>query len=86
MGHHGVALYNHDRQLMWGYAMDKLQLPVGEHDFCYTFPMLPLRPGSYTWLVTRTTNSNSWILGILSPKWWWRRNPSPTSWMSGPAF
>jgi lipopolysaccharide transport system ATP-binding protein len=51
-GHHGVALYNHDRQLMWGYATDNVQLPVGEHDFCYIFPMLPLRPGSYTWLVT----------------------------------
>ena len=52
MGHHGVALYNHDRQLMWGYATDNVQLQPGEHDFCYTFPMLPLRPGSYTWLVT----------------------------------
>jgi lipopolysaccharide transport system ATP-binding protein len=51
-GHHGVALYNHDRQLMWGYATDNVHLPVGEHDFSYTFPMLPLRPGSYTWLVT----------------------------------
>jgi lipopolysaccharide transport system ATP-binding protein len=51
-GHHGIALYNHDRQLMWGYATDKVHLPVGEHDFCYNFPVLPLRPGSYTWLVT----------------------------------
>jgi len=51
-GHHGVALYNHDRQLMWGHAKDNLELSVGEHDFCYAFPMLPLRPGSYTWLVT----------------------------------
>jgi lipopolysaccharide transport system ATP-binding protein len=52
MGHHGIALYNNDRQLMWGYATDNLQLPAGEHDFSYTFPMLPLRPGPYTWLVT----------------------------------
>jgi lipopolysaccharide transport system ATP-binding protein len=52
MGHHGIALYNSERQLMWGHAKDKLQLSVGEHEFCYTFPMLPLRPGSYTWLVT----------------------------------
>jgi lipopolysaccharide transport system ATP-binding protein len=52
MGHHGIALYNNDRQLMWGYATDNLQLPAGEHDFSYSFSMLPLRPGPYTWLVT----------------------------------
>jgi lipopolysaccharide transport system ATP-binding protein len=51
-GHHGIALYNHDRQLIWGYATDDLQLPSGEHEFSYAFPMLPLRPGSYTWLVS----------------------------------
>jgi len=52
MGHHGIALFNHDRQLMWGYATDNVQLPAGEHEFSYAFPMLPLRPGSYTWLVS----------------------------------
>ena len=50
--HHGVALYNHERQLMWGYGTDNLELSAGEHDLCYTFPMLPLRPGSYAWLVS----------------------------------
>src|SRR5882672_9825536 len=52
MGHHGIALFNHDRQLIWGYGTDNLQLPPGEHNFSYVFPMLPLRPGSYTWLVS----------------------------------
>jgi lipopolysaccharide transport system ATP-binding protein len=52
MGHHGIALYNHERQLLWGHAADNVQLPLGEHEFSYTFPMLPLRPGSYTWLVS----------------------------------
>jgi lipopolysaccharide transport system ATP-binding protein len=51
-GVHGIALYNQDRQLIWGWAAYDLQLPVGEHDFHYTFPMLPLRPGPYTWLVS----------------------------------
>ena len=52
MCHHGIALYNQDRQLMWGHATDNLELAVGEHEFCYTFPMLPLRPGPYSWLVS----------------------------------
>jgi len=51
-GHHGIALFNHDRQLIWGLATDGINLPAGEHDLCYTFPMLPLRPGPYAWLVS----------------------------------
>jgi lipopolysaccharide transport system ATP-binding protein len=51
-GHHGIALFNHDRQLIWGLATDGLNFPAGKHDLCYTFPMLPLRPGPYAWLVS----------------------------------
>jgi lipopolysaccharide transport system ATP-binding protein len=51
-GHHGIALFNHDRQLIWAVANDGLDLPAGEHDLCYTFPMLPLRPGPYAWHVS----------------------------------
>jgi homopolymeric O-antigen transport system ATP-binding protein len=51
-GHHGIALFNHNRQLIWGTAKDGIELGVGLHELCYTFPMLPLRPGPYTWLVS----------------------------------
>jgi lipopolysaccharide transport system ATP-binding protein len=51
-GHHGIALRNHDQQLIWAQAVDDLKLDVGQHEFCHTFPMLPLRPGPYTWLVS----------------------------------
>jgi ABC-type polysaccharide/polyol phosphate transport system ATPase subunit len=51
-GAHGVALYNHDRQLMWGWAAYGLRLAAGEHDFLHTIPVLPLRPGPYSWLVS----------------------------------
>jgi hypothetical protein len=27
-------------------------LEIGKHDLCYTFPMLPLRPGPYSWHVS----------------------------------
>jgi lipopolysaccharide transport system ATP-binding protein len=51
-GHHGIALTNHDQQLIWAWAtQEDLQLETGEHSFCFTFPMLPLRPGPYNWRV-----------------------------------
>jgi lipopolysaccharide transport system ATP-binding protein len=49
---HGIALFNHERQLIWGWAAYNLDLPAGAHDFFYTFPMLPLRPGAYAWAVS----------------------------------
>jgi lipopolysaccharide transport system ATP-binding protein len=51
-GHHGCALYSHERQLIWAWAAENLQLEIGKHDLCYTFPMLPLRPGPYAWQVS----------------------------------
>jgi lipopolysaccharide transport system ATP-binding protein len=49
---HGIALYNYDQQLIWAWSGDKLLLKAGEQRFCHSFPMLPLRPGLYNWLVT----------------------------------
>ena len=49
---HGITLYNMDRQLIWGWAKYNLQLEPGIHSFTYTFPMLPLRPGAYAWMVS----------------------------------
>lgn len=51
-GHHGVALFNHEGQLMWAWAANKLTLSPGIHALRYTFPMLPLRPGCYFWHVS----------------------------------
>src|SRR6516165_9078944 len=51
-GHHGVALYNHERQLMWGWSTENFELSLGRHEFTYTFPMLPIRPGPYSWVVS----------------------------------
>jgi lipopolysaccharide transport system ATP-binding protein len=49
---HGIALYNHERQLIWGRANYNFELSPGLHEFVYVFPMLPLRPGPYAWLVS----------------------------------
>lgn len=52
IGHHGIGLYNSDRQLLWGTAVDNLELMPGTHTFVYELPSLPLRPGPYTWRVS----------------------------------
>jgi lipopolysaccharide transport system ATP-binding protein len=51
-GLHGIALYNADRQLIWGREVDRLKLEPGVYEFRYDFPMLPLRPGPYSWLLS----------------------------------
>jgi ABC-type polysaccharide/polyol phosphate transport system ATPase subunit len=51
-GIHGSALYNHERQLMWGWAVKNLQLGAGMHEFHYAFPGLPLRLGLYSWHIS----------------------------------
>jgi lipopolysaccharide transport system ATP-binding protein len=50
--HHGIALYNADRELIWGTAQYGLSLNTGRNEFSYDFSSLPLRPGSYSWLVS----------------------------------
>jgi lipopolysaccharide transport system ATP-binding protein len=55
-GHHGIALFNSERQLMWAWATDHVQLEPGLHDFRYAFPTLPLRPGAYSWQVSLWEN------------------------------
>jgi lipopolysaccharide transport system ATP-binding protein len=52
-GYHGIGLHNHDRQLVWGWATAQdLQFEAGKYKLRYTFPMLPLRPGPYNWVVS----------------------------------
>jgi ABC-type polysaccharide/polyol phosphate transport system ATPase subunit len=52
MGHHGIALFNVERQLMWAWSVNDLKLDPGVHELSYAFPVLPLRPGTYFWQVT----------------------------------
>lgn len=51
-GHHGIALFNANRELMWAWATDQVELATGIYEFRYTFPTLPLRPGPYSWQVS----------------------------------
>jgi lipopolysaccharide transport system ATP-binding protein len=51
-GSHGIALWNSEGQLMWGWALTDLRVDEGRHEFLYRMPGLPLRPGSYRWQVS----------------------------------
>ncbi len=51
-GAHGIALWNSDNQLMWGWATSNLELKAGAQEFIYTLPGLPLRPGNYSWHIS----------------------------------
>jgi len=52
MGHHGIVLYNSEGNLLWGTAVNNLELPAGTHTLVHELPYLPLRPGPYVWRVT----------------------------------
>ena len=62
-GEHGIALYNAERQLMWGWAVPNLSLNAGTHRLIHEFPTLPLRPGNYQWQV------NLWNENELLDTW-----------------
>jgi lipopolysaccharide transport system ATP-binding protein len=49
---YGIALYNHEQQLVWAWNSPKMHFSAGQFDLRHTFPMLPVRPGLYNWLVT----------------------------------
>jgi len=51
-GHHGIALFSANRELIWARAMNGLRLQPGLHRISYAFPCLPLRPGPYYWQVS----------------------------------
>jgi len=48
---YGIALYDHEQQLVWAWATNEFSMEVGEYCLTHRFPILPLRPGSYAWLV-----------------------------------
>ena len=48
-GHHGIALWSDDGQLMWAWAANNIRMGVGLSELVYTLPSLPLRPGVYHW-------------------------------------
>jgi lipopolysaccharide transport system ATP-binding protein len=51
-GHQGTALFSPDNQLIWAAGIDSLKFDPGDYALYYKLPTLPLRPGTYRWLVT----------------------------------
>jgi len=50
--HHGIALFDIDRRLIWAFSTDDLSFDPGTVRLCYDFPFMPLRPGPYSWQVS----------------------------------
>lgn len=48
-GHHGIALWNGEGQLIWAWAAGNLRMEAGMHELVHALPGLPLRPGVYHW-------------------------------------
>jgi homopolymeric O-antigen transport system ATP-binding protein len=67
-GHSGIALFNVERQLIWAWAASDLELKAGENELSYTFPMLPLRPGPYSWQVSIWDEKNLLDLCDCTPE------------------
>ena len=51
-GHHGIALWNGEGQLIWAWAAGNLRMEAGMHELVHALPGLPLRPGVYHWQVS----------------------------------
>jgi lipopolysaccharide transport system ATP-binding protein len=66
-GIHGITLYNAERQMLWSRAAYELSLGAGAHDFIYDFPLLPLKPGIYTWMVSFWDRDELIDMGDLAP-------------------
>jgi hypothetical protein len=47
----GIALYDHEYKLIWSRPPARIALETGQYAIYYTFPTIPLRPGSYVWAV-----------------------------------
>jgi lipopolysaccharide transport system ATP-binding protein len=52
MIHHGIAIYNLERKLLWGTAVNMPSLEPGLFQFVHQLPTLPLKPGPYYWQVS----------------------------------
>jgi lipopolysaccharide transport system ATP-binding protein len=49
---YGIALFSSERELLWARSQQGLSLAPGKHTFTHSFPVLPIRPGSYQWQVS----------------------------------
>ncbi len=51
-GAHGLAVFNHDNQLVWAWDTKDLQMEPGRHELFHSFPTFPVRPGPYNLFVS----------------------------------
>jgi len=66
--HHGITLYSSDRQVVWGWAADNLEFSPGVHELVYEFPMLPVKPGVYSWMLSLWDDHGQIDMGDVIPE------------------
>lgn len=49
--HLGLALYDQSHRPLWSQTMEGMTIGAGTHELRYSFPSLPIRPGSYVWRI-----------------------------------
>jgi hypothetical protein len=47
----GLNLFDAENRLVWGFAKEQVELRAGANELEFVFPMLPLRPGVYSWSI-----------------------------------
>jgi hypothetical protein len=66
-GHHGIALFNRDGQVVWGTHQPDLDLDPGMYEIVYRMS-LPVKPGAYRWQVALFEGSHFIDGGDLLPE------------------
>jgi hypothetical protein len=51
-GDHGLAIFNHENQLIWAWAKTGFSLEPGESAFLHRLQSFPVRPGLYSLYVS----------------------------------
>ncbi|MBS1839690.1 MAG: ABC transporter ATP-binding protein [Acidobacteria bacterium] len=64
---HGITLYDAERRIIWGWAAYDLAFVPGRHELEYEFPMLPIKAGAYTWMVSLWSGSQQLDMSDMAP-------------------
>jgi ABC-type polysaccharide/polyol phosphate transport system ATPase subunit len=68
-GHFGLKIFNDTGVLMVGWGIDNLDIDSGAQEILLRVPLLPLRPGVYSVIVTLYNRGNNLTGGHLIEEW-----------------
>jgi ABC-type polysaccharide/polyol phosphate transport system ATPase subunit len=68
-GHFGLKIFNDSGVLMVGWGIDNVDIDSGAQEILLRVPLLPLRPGAYSVIVTLYNRGNNLTGGHLIEEW-----------------